>query len=78
MSVTDGKNGPVSGVGNTPFMGPSCPTITVNPFTRGCMKMYLRKVKSNISFFSFRCQMGYKNIFDAISKKVPREIATVS
>ncbi len=22
MSVSDGKNGPVSGVGNTPFMGP--------------------------------------------------------
>ena len=27
MSVTDGKNGPVSGVGNTPFMGPRASTL---------------------------------------------------
>ncbi len=44
MSASDGKSGPVSGVGRTPFMGPinmSCMNILIYLNQIGCMVIYI-------------------------------------
>ncbi len=53
MSVSDGKNGLVSGVGNTPFMGPTdtlvCACVDERMSLQSCFQLHREMITSSSS-----------------------------